>query len=122
MVDGMFSQNISVSTKVSTCLVKPAMFKLLFILFVIKLYACINIYQLEINTVQAEACNFIKKETPTQVFSCEYCEIFKGSFFIEHLWWLLLHFSEAGFESFFIEFNLRESKKQSYNAHKNKIR
>ena len=30
------------------------------------------------------------KETPTQVFSCEYCEIFKNSFFIEHLWWLLL--------------------------------
>ena len=25
------------------------------------------------------------KETPTQLFSCEYCEVFKGSFFIEHL-------------------------------------
>ena len=23
---------------------------------------------------------FIKKETPTQVFSCEFCEIFKNSF------------------------------------------
>ena len=29
---------------------------------------------------------FIKKETPAQVFSCEYCEIFKNTFFIEHLW------------------------------------
>ena len=24
-----------------------------------------------------------------QVFSCEHCEIFKNSFFIEHIWWLL---------------------------------
>ena len=28
-----------------------------------------------------KACNFIKKETPKQVLSCEYCEIFKNSFF-----------------------------------------
>ena len=27
----------------------------------------------------------IKKETPTQVLSCELCEIFKNSFFTEHL-------------------------------------
>ena len=27
-------------------------------------------------------CNFIKKETPTQVFSCKYCEILRNSFFI----------------------------------------
>ena len=31
------------------------------------------------------ACILIKKETPTQVFSCEYCKIFKNSFFVEHL-------------------------------------
>ena len=30
------------------------------------------------------------KETPAQVFSYEYCEIFKNSFFF--LWWLLLNF------------------------------
>ena len=30
------------------------------------------------------------KETPTQVFSYEYWEIFKNTFFIEHLQWLLL--------------------------------
>ena len=34
--------------------------------------------------------NFIKKETLAQVFSCEFYEISKNSFFIEHLWWLLL--------------------------------
>ena len=38
-----------------------------------------------------KACNFIKKETLAQLFSCKYCEIFKNSFFIEHLWWLLLY-------------------------------
>ena len=34
------------------------------------------------------ACNFIKKETVVQVFSCEFCEIFTNTFFIKHLWWL----------------------------------
>ena len=37
------------------------------------------------------ACNFIKKETVVQVFSCEFCEIFTNTFFIKHLWWLLLY-------------------------------
>ena len=30
--------------------------------------------------------NFIKKRTLAQVFSCELCEIFKNTFFTEHLW------------------------------------
>ena len=34
----------------------------------------------------ALACNFIKKETPAQVFSSEFCEISKNTFFTEHLW------------------------------------
>ena len=29
----------------------------------------------------AEACNFIKKEALAQVFSCEFCEIFKNTYF-----------------------------------------
>ena len=33
-----------------------------------------------------KACNFIKKETLAQVFSWEFCEIFKNIFFTEHLW------------------------------------
>ena len=34
----------------------------------------------------SEACNFIKKETLAQLFSCEFCEISKNTFFTEHLW------------------------------------
>ena len=30
--------------------------------------------------IWAEACNFIKKETLAQVFSCEFCEISKTTF------------------------------------------
>ena len=41
-----------------------------------------------------KACNFIKKETLAQVFSCEFCEIFKNTFFVEHVWWLLLDILE----------------------------
>ena len=33
-----------------------------------------------------KACNFIKKETLAQVLSCKFCEIFKKTFFTEHLW------------------------------------
>ena len=32
-----------------------------------------------------KVCNFIKKEALTQVFSCEFCEIFKSTYFEEHL-------------------------------------
>ena len=32
------------------------------------------------------ACNFIKKEAMAQVFSCEFCQISKNTFFTEHLW------------------------------------
>ena len=32
------------------------------------------------------ACNFIKKETLAQVFSCEFPEFSKNTLFIEHLW------------------------------------
>ena len=32
-----------------------------------------------------KACNFIKNETLAQVFSCEFCEISKNTFFTEHL-------------------------------------
>ena len=40
-------------------------------------------------------CFPVNIATPTQVFSCAYCEIFKNSFFIKHLWWLLLFISMA---------------------------
>ena len=35
--------------------------------------------------LQVEAYSFIKKETLTQVFSYEFCEISKNNFFTEHL-------------------------------------
>ena len=35
--------------------------------------------------LQTDACNFIKQETLAQVFSCEFCEISKNTFSIEHL-------------------------------------
>ena len=34
--------------------------------------------------------NFIKKETPTQMFSCEFAKFLSTRFFTEHLRWLLL--------------------------------
>ena len=34
----------------------------------------------------AQANNFIKLETLAQVFSCEFCEISKDTFFKEHVW------------------------------------
>ena len=44
------------------------------------------------NTVRdLKTRNFNKKETPTQVLSCEYHKIFKNSCFIEHPQWLLLN-------------------------------
>ena len=36
----------------------------------------------------------VSKETLSQVFSCEYCEIFMNTFFTEHLHWLLLMFQK----------------------------
>ena len=30
--------------------------------------------------------SLVKKETLAQVFSCEFCELSKNTFFIEHLW------------------------------------
>ena len=32
-----------------------------------------------------QACNFIKKEALAQVFYCKFCDIFKSTFFTEHL-------------------------------------
>ena len=37
--------------------------------------------------------NFIKKETSKQIFSCEFCQIFKNIFFIDYLQWVLLFIS-----------------------------
>ena len=48
-----------------------------------------NIDQFSITTIfcsgLAESCNFIKNKPLAQVFSCEFCEISKNTFFAEHL-------------------------------------
>ena len=33
-----------------------------------------------------QPCNFIEKESLAGVFSCEFCEISKSTYFTEHLW------------------------------------
>ena len=43
------------------------------------------------NKLYKQSYNFIKKETLAQVFSCEFFEILRTPFLIEHLWWLLLN-------------------------------
>ena len=41
--------------------------------------------------------------SPIQMFYCEYCKIFKNSFFIEHYWWLFLY------QKFFVDITHRSS-------------
>ena len=45
-------------------------------------YLCQSLFFIK---VALSACNFIKKATLTQVFSCEFWKIFKDFFFTEHL-------------------------------------
>ena len=44
---------------------------------------------------EPQACSFIKEESLVLVFSCEFCEISKNTFFIVHLLWLLLSLLHA---------------------------
>ena len=47
-----------------------------------------------------KACNFIKNETLTQVFSCEFWEVLKNiPLFKKHLWWLLLRLENTGLKT-----------------------
>ena len=45
------------------------------------------------------SATLLKKETSSQLFSCEYHEIFKNTFCTEHLRWLLLKIAEKFFEN-----------------------
>ena len=54
-----------------------------------------------------EPCNFIKKESLAQVFSGEFCEIFKNTFFYrtpldDCFWWYLVTVSQYRFNDDFI--------------------
>ena len=52
----------------------------------------------------AKACNFLKEETLAKVFSFEFCEISKNTYFTQHLWATASeHFPSTAFtESTFI--------------------
>ena len=56
--------------------------------------------------IKLEASAPVLKRTPTQVLSCEYCQIFKNRFFIKHHWWLLLKITHWYFNTFhrFVEY------------------
>ena len=43
-------------------------------------HLCQSLLFNKVADLKPEACNFIKKETVAQVFSCEFCEIFKNTF------------------------------------------
>ena len=43
---------------------------------------------------------YLKKETLAQVCFCEFCEIFKNTFFIEHLCWYASFFSQQIYTCF----------------------
>ena len=49
-------------------------------------HLCQSLFFNKVAGLSPEACNFIKKETLAQVFSCEFCEISKNTFLTEHLW------------------------------------
>ena len=53
-----------------------------------------------------QACNFIKKETPAQVFSWKFCEILRTPIFIEHggsFWSFLFSYGAFCWFSFFFK-------------------
>ena len=58
----------------------------------------------------------LNKETSTQVFCCEFCKIFKNTFFIEPLRWLLLEkYTKTGIViNFDIIPALNENNKKSF--------
>ena len=43
-------------------------------------HLCQSLLFNKVADLRSEACNFIKKETVAQMFSCAFCEIFKNTF------------------------------------------
>ena len=50
----------------------------------------------------------LRRPTPTKVFSCGCCGIFKNSFFIEHLRWLPLYFDSNISAFFMLDDNIKK--------------
>ena len=44
-------------------------------------YLCQSLFVNKVPGLRPKACNFIKKETLAQVFSCDFCKISKNTFF-----------------------------------------
>ena len=49
-------------------------------------HLCQSLFFNKVASSGLHACNFVKKETLAHLFSCEFCEISKNTFFTEHLW------------------------------------
>ena len=64
--------------------------------------------------IKPEACNFNKKETLAQVFSCGFCEIFKNTFFTEDLWTTVHTFKWAHNFKHFSVHTFTKEKKQTH--------
>ena len=62
----------------------------------------------------AKTCNFIEKEILARVFFCEHCEIFKNSFFTEHLRKITSDFSE-----YYGLYDLKTRRATSTSVHEN---
>ena len=54
------------------------------------------------NKLKAQACIFIKKGPLVQVFSSGFCEIFKNTFFTEHLWTTASGYSRTLFHGYLL--------------------
>ena len=80
-----FSPNMMLPCDITTCFHKSTIQLKYMTEAVVRRYSVKKVF-LEKNC----ACNFIKKETLAQVFSCEFCKISKNTFLTEPLWWLLL--------------------------------
>ena len=70
-----FSRNRSSHRR---CSVKKAVFRK-FTKFARK-HLCQSLFFNKVAGLRPEACNFIKKETLVQVFSCKFCDISKNTF------------------------------------------
>ena len=46
---------------------------------------------------KSQVCNFIKKESLPQVFSCEFCKFLRAPFLTENLRWLLLEINSLNY-------------------------
>ena len=68
-------------------------------------YLCQGLFFNKVAGLMPKACNFIKKETLAQVFSCEFCEISKNTFFTEHLW-------TTAFDSRYLEGSFEEKEEE----------